>query len=325
MKALVTGATGFIGSNLVDQLIKERYDIKVLVRPSSSDKISASKNIKVIIGDLSDLTKIKNDIKDVDIVFNAAGALPHHHLSEKQYWETNVNGVKNLLEVYKGSGIKRFIHISTTGIYRSTVMANENSALHLDTVYTKSKAAGEKLVLKYFNDYDLPVTIIRPTIAYGPGDKRPGFFNLFPLIKKRLFIPVGKGNNFFHTVYIGNLIEALLLAAIKKEAIGEDFIIGDDPCPRMKQIIETIARVEEVKVWQLYLPIPLALLVGKFFDITKEIGVPPILNSQRVKFITEEKRYNINKAKKVLKYKSLVNLEEGIRKTYSWYMKNNFI
>lgn len=324
MKVLVTGATGFIGSNLIERLVSHKWEVKALVRPKNR-RFNINNKVEMIFGDLKDLDKVKNKIKKTDIVFNLAGALPHHYLPEKKYWETNVEGVKNLLKVYRNSNIKRFVHVSTTGIYGSTIWANERSALHLDSVYAKSKAVGENFVFEAYKKEKLPVTIIKPTIAYGPGDTRPGFSNLFPLIKKMIFVPVGEGKNFFHTIYVENLVEALILAATNKEAIGEDFIIGDDPCPTMKQIIKTIARVENVTIWPFYIPLPLAFMIGKCFDVTKKFGIPSILNSQRVKFITENKKFDISKAKKILGYKASVNLEEGIRKTYLWYKENNYL
>lgn len=327
MQVLVTGATGFIGSNLVESLLKKGCQIYVLVRHKINYPFLKHKNVKIIFGDLLSLDHIKSKLRPVDIVFHLAGSLPHHHLPEKIYWDTNVKGVKNLLEVYKRSNLKRFVYVSTTGIYGSTpkIGTDENSSLHLDSVYAKTKAMGEHLVYSAYKKNKLPIVIIRPTIAYGPGDKRPGFSNLFPLIKKKLFIPVGNGHNFFHTIYVENLIDALMLAVSKQEAIGEDFIIGDDPCPTMKEIVETIATVEGSKVWPFYIPKSIALGIGKFFDVAQKFGVPAILNTQRVKFITENKRFDVSKAKKILGYKAKVNLREGIEKTYQWYQKNKYL
>ena len=327
MKALVTGGTGFIGLNLINKLVSLKWEVKVLTRSKSRASLFKDKKVQIVLGDLDNLNKIRNKIKQVDIVFNLAGVLPHHHLPDEKYWDTNVKGVQNLLDIYKDSDIKRFVHVSTVGIYGPTpkIDTSESSPLCLDSIYAKTKAVGERLVNDYHKKTGLPTVIIRPTIAYGPGDRRPGFSNLFPLIKKRIFIPVGRGENFFHTIYVGNLIDALLLAASKKNAIGEDFIIGDDLCPTMKKIINTIAKAEGVSVWPFYIPHHLAFGIGKFFDITSRFGIPTILNSQRVKFVTENKKFDIGKARKILGYQAKVGLEEGIKRTYEWYWENKYL
>lgn len=321
MKAFVTGATGFIGRNLVNKLADDGWDVSVLVRSKNDIKKFPSVKVGACHGDLLHLDLAKRKIEGTDVVFNLAGALPHHCSDSKIYWDTNTEGVRNILEVCKRSRIKRFIHVSTVGIYGPTPRegADENSPLRPESVYAESKAAGEDLVKEHYRKFQVPTVIIRPTIAFGPGDIRPGFSNLFPLIKKRLFIPVGDGSNYFHTVYVENLIEALLLAVVKKEAVGEDFIIGDDPCPTMKEVVDTICKVENVKLPPLFLPKALAYPLGAVGNVLQNLNLPTPLTTQRVRFITEEKRFKIDKAKKLLGYQAKVKLREGIERTYRWY------
>src|SRR3990167_7384030 len=98
MKALVTGATGFVGSNLVNRLENEGWKLNLLLRPK---------------GNLSNIESLKKAVDKIDVVFHLAAALPHHHLLDNEYWETNVEGTKNLLDACKKKKIKRFIHVST--------------------------------------------------------------------------------------------------------------------------------------------------------------------------------------------------------------------
>lgn len=298
MKVLVTGATGFVGSNLVKRLQKEGWQLSLLIRPE---------------GDLSNMKSLKKAVGNVDIVFHLAAALPHHLLKDREYWETNVQGTKNLLDACKGRKIKRFVHVSTVGIYGAV------------TAYSKSKKEAEKVVMSYYKKYKIPVTIIRPTIAYGPRDTRPGFLNLFRLINKNFFIPIGKGSNFFHTIYIDNLVDALYESAINKNAIGEDFIIGDEPCPKMSQIIKVMYKILKKKVPMFYIPVFVASCAGLFFDFAKKMGLPSFLPSQRVKFLTEDKRFDITKAKKILGWKPKISINEGLKRTFLWYKQEGLL
>lgn len=326
MKAFVTGATGFIGQNLVAKLISDKWQVTVLSTDhKEAQKIFKGKKLKIIHGDLTKPLTFKNKI-NADVIFNLAGALPHHHAKDEVYEKVNIDGVKNLLLAVKDKHISRFVHVSTVGIYGTqNKIIQENSKLKLETIYAKSKYEGEKIVKEFYSKHKVPVVIIKPTIAYGPRDIRPGFKDLFKLINKKQFLLVGNGENHFHTIYVENLIDALLKAAIAKKAIGEDFIIGDDPCPKMKDIVSTISKVEEKHLSQFYLPLSLAKIIGFVGDLLKLLGLPAPLFTTRVKFITDERKYSTVKAEKVLKWKPKVNLEKGITKTYQWYLENKII
>lgn len=326
MRAFVTGGSGFIGRNLVKRLISQKWSVICLTRKNQDLGVGGNK-IKIIQGDLRNLGSFNQEIKQADVIFHLAAALPHHGLSEKEYWDINVGGLRNLLNASKNLMIKRLVHVSTVGIYGSTGKngVNENSPLHPTDAYSRSKAEAETVLREFASKYSLPFTIIRPTIGFGPGDLRPGFSNLFRLIQKHRFIPVGKGDNYFHTIYVENLIDALFLATLEDKAKGEDFIIGDDPCLTMGEIIKTIAKTEKVNLPNYYLPIPIAFLLARFFDLGRIIGLPAPLTTQRVKFITENRRYDITKAKKILGYKADIKFPEAVRKTYLWYRLNGYL
>lgn len=322
MFALVTGGTGFIGSNLVGKLLEKGWQVRVISR-----RPGLSKKIDWLIGDIANRSFVEEASSGVDIVFNLAGALPYHNAGSKTYWDTNVVGVENILKAcLVNKKLKRLIHISTVGIYGQTDrMVNEKSPIKPDSIYAKTKAEGEKLVTYYYKKYKIPAVIIRPTIGYGPFDKRPGFLNLFRLLKKGLLIPLGNGQNFFHTVYAGNLVDALLLAAFKKKAIGEDFIIGDEPCPKMADILEEMEKLTKHKLLPFYLPTSFVILLAFIGDFLLRIGIKFPIFSQRVKFLTENKIYSIEKAKKLLGYNPKVSLREGLARTLLWYQKKGLI
>lgn len=322
MIALVTGATGFIGSNLVKKLLAKGWRVRVLSR-----KIGTNQKIDWVKGDIADQEIIAKATRRVDIIFNLAGTLPHHHAPDKIYLDTNVKGVENILKACLKEKVKRLIHVSTVGIYGQTGegMVDERSKWHLDSIYAKTKAKGEKIVMDYCQKYRIPTVIIRPTIGYGPHDVRPGFLTLFRLLKKGLLVPLGDGRNFFHTIYVENLVDALILASYKREAVGEDFIIGDDPCPMMKDIWQEMEKITGVKLLSFFLPMILIKGLARFGDILLSIGLPAPIYSQRINFLTENRRYSIEKAKKILGYKPKVNLSEGLKKTYQWYQQEGLI
>lgn len=299
MKALVTGATGFIGSNLVKRLVDLGWEVGVLVRDRNNlGRISGIKGLTIYQGNLLNKKSILKASSGIDVIFNCAAALPYHKLKDTDYIETNVRGLKNILDIVKGSKIK-LVHLSTVGIYNVP-----------KDIYASTKLEGEELIRKYQNERNIKAVIIRPTIAYGPGDTRPGFLNLFRLIKKGIFPQIAGGENFFHTIYVDNLIEALVLAARKKDAVNNDFIIGDEDVPKMKEILGEMAEIIGSKPIRLYIPKIIASL---------------FLPNRRVRFLTENKKYKIDKAKRILGYKPKIKLEEGLQKTYDWYRQNGYL
>ena len=306
------------------RLLEKKWDASVFIRSKSKFlKLEKETGIKkVTVGNIADIGSLKKATRGIDIVFNCAAALPYHNLSDRSYWEVNVKGVKNIMEACRWSKVKRVVHISTVGIYGPTLnkTANEKSEYKISDVYSKTKLEGEEIVWEYIKK-GLPAIIIKPTIAYGPGDTRPGFLNLFTLIKKNMFVSIGRGDNYFHTIYIENLVDALVLVATNDAAIGEDFIIGDYPCPTMKKIVKTIANVQDKKLYPFYIPTVIAYMVGVIFDFFERLGLPSPLNSRRVKFMTQNKRFSIKKAQKVLGYRPKIDLDEGIKRTFDWYKK----
>lgn len=324
MKVLITGGTGFIGSNLTKRLLSQGWKVKVLVRKGH---VTKKNNPKVVVGDLTDLNSINEAVKDVEVVFNCAAALPYHKLPEREYWNANVLGVKNVVKACQKQGVDRLVHVSTVGVYGAATdgIIDERSPLVLGDVYSRTKAQGDKLVFSAIKSKKLQATIVRPTIGYGPGDLRPGFLNLFKLIKKRFFIPIGNGENYFHTIYVENLLDALILVAEKKESVGTDFIIGDEPCSTMGEILKELSKITNVELLPLKIPLFVAEAAGRVFDVTGKFGLPAPLNSQRVNFLTENRRYSIKKAKNMLGYKPEKSLPEALKETYSWYRENGYL
>lgn len=324
-RILVTGASGFIGKNLVERLLTEKKKVKALVRNIGDAKFFRDQNVEVFMGDLLNKKSLDEPTKNVDIVFNLAGGLPHHHLSDIDYWNINVLGTRNLISFALKNKVKSFVHISTVGIYGTApINVSERSKPNPSDVYSRSKLKGEEIV-KQFQRKGLPTTIIRPTIAYGPWDTRPGFFDLFKLAKRNLLFPIGEGHNYFHTIYVENLIDALLLAVTKSSAIGEDFIIGDDPCPRMRDIYNNILLAVNKPIPSYYLPTNLAYRVSDILKKLKFLGIPQLLNDRRIDFLTQSKQYSIDKAKKILGYSPRVDIKNGINLTYNWYNKHGLL
>ena len=316
MKILITGATGFIGQHLTKALIKSGHWVTVFCRSPQKALVLKKFGARLSMGNIKDYQNIKNAVKDNQVIFHLAATLAAHKAQEKKYFQVNVLGTKNILEASKN--VKLFVHTSSVGIYGPTSLKGktENSSRHPTDIYSKTKLEGENLVWQKIKK-GFPAIIIRPTLVYGPGDRTSGMANLISAIGKRRFIIPGSGQNFFHTLYIDNLIQAYLLCLDKKKAIGKDFNIGDQEASPLKELVYEIAKAQDVPPPPL---VPKALLIPPtlIFDILEKIGLPAPLTSYQLNFLTQNRTFPIKKAQKVLGYRPKVALSQGIEKTVKW-------
>ena len=179
-KILVTGSEGFIGSHLVEKLLKLNYKVKALVHYNSFNSIGwlsdinrdLLKNLNIVFGDIRDQQCTDDICKDIDVVFNLAAliSIPYSYKSSKSYIDTNVLGTNNMLHSSIKYNVKKFIQTSTSEVYGTpkTVPINESHLLNAQSPYAASKIAADQLALSFHFSFGLPVTVIRPFNAFGP-------------------------------------------------------------------------------------------------------------------------------------------------------------
>jgi nucleoside-diphosphate-sugar epimerase len=327
MKVMVTGATGFIGSHLVEALLKEKHDVLCLVRGASSISRLANLDVRFLYGDLTDQVSLKQALNvDVDVVFHLAGLMGNWGLPDSVYWKINVDGTKNLLNVLNNSNVKQFIYSSTAGVLGPLEKppADETFPLNPSNIYERTKAEAEKLVLSYYRETGFPVTVIRPEFIYGPGDMHT--LGLFRSIKKRQFQLIGGGKSTLHPTFIDDLIQGFELCIDRKEAIGEVYLIAGEQYITVKELATKMAHALHVKSPKFYLPLWMANTLASLMETsTRLYDFQPPLTHSRVKFFTQNRGCDISKAKKQLEYKPMVNLEIGLKRTVDWYTKKGFL
>jgi dihydroflavonol-4-reductase len=326
MKALVTGGTGFTGSHLAGKLIEDGEEVRVLARPGSNSGFLKELGVEVVTGDISSKDDVEKAVKGMDRVFHIAAAFRESNLPEKTYWAVNYGGTKNILEACLKYDVSRLVHCSTIGVVSSVdaPLSDETAPYSPGDVYQESKCAAEKEVLKYAREKKLPAAVIRPCAIYGPGDMR--LLKMFKMIAKKKFLIFGSGKALYHMVYIDDLVSGFMLASRKEEAIGEVFIIGGERYTTLNELFGIVADEFSVNPPKIHLPYkPIEILSVLVEYIYKPLKKEPPIYRRRVAFFKKNRAFDISKAKKILGYRPVVDLREGIHLTAEWYVENGYI
>ena len=325
MKVLVTGATGFLGSNLCERLQYEGFTIRVLVRNPQQAEQLRTKGFETAIGDLRNFYSLQRAMNGIDIVFNLAAAW-RDNLDKKDLFETNVTGTENILKAAFEEGVRSFVHCSTVGVHGSvlTVPADENSPFSPKDDYQLSKAEGERIVSEYARENKLPIVIFRPCGIYGPGDLR--FLKLFRAIKKHYFVMLGSGDVLYHMIYLDDLIEGILLCGKKESAAGNIYILGSDEFVKLKTLVSIISNILGVNIPGSRLPfLPVYYLAKACGWAFKPLKINPPIYPRRIEFFRSNRAFDISKAKKELDLQPKTDLRTGLKITYEWYEANGLI
>ena len=313
-KILLTGGAGFIGSTLTSKLV-EKNEIVIydnFSRDSLKYKNITSSNLTIVKGDILDLEKLKKTVSEHNpqlVVHMAAIAgIDTVIKSPISTLEINLVGTLNILKALDNgsSKLERFLDFSTSEVlgsyaYKSTELSNTNLAPVGEARWTYSigKVAGEHLVHSYHKEKGFPTVTIRPFNIFGPGQVGEGAIQVFMkhAVKGTDIEIHGDGDQIRSWCYIDDMIDGVMLCLTNENAIGEIFNIGN---PKGTVTISSLAE--------------------KIINLTG--------SSSKIKYVpknyvdVELRIPSIEKAERVLGFKPLVDLNEGIKRTFEWY-KNN--
>lgn len=225
-KVLVTGGTGFIGGRLVECLVADfGADVNVLVRDFSKVPRIARYEIRMLSGDVTDPRALEGAMEGCEVVFhcaygNAGGAA--------QRKKVTIQGMKNVLRAALQHKVKRVVHVSTISVYGRTDDGDLDESAprkYSKDAYADSKLEAEILTFRYFEKYGLPVSIIQPTVVYGPYAR---VWTVDPInrLKTGRVVLVEGGDGLCNAVYVDDVVQAMIQAATRDEAVGEAFLIS---------------------------------------------------------------------------------------------------
>jgi nucleoside-diphosphate-sugar epimerase len=322
MRILITGANGFIGSNLAALLIKQKHKVVALVRKTSDLKYLKGLPVQIVYGDILDRASIYHAAKACHIIVHTAGAVTDW--GDIDYFtRLNVEGVKNVAQAAVDAEVKRLVHISTVAIYGFNVKDAEESdptpPSHVG--YSKTKLQGVQWLNEFATKTEMEIVKINPGNVFGPGDDK--FIKPYlDIISKNGFVYVNHGQSLTCPTYIENLVHGISLACFHPKINGETFNITDGLNITWKEFTDAFYIALNKKPITRSLPHGLLHAIAnsmeKFYTLFY-IKKSPLLTRYRIDNAGKDYHFSIEHAREVLDYAPVVDFETSIKKTVEWY------
>jgi len=325
----VTGAPGWLGSRLVEELIKLKRKVRCLVLKGSCTTYLQKLGAEIIEGNLTDASTIKEEhLHDVNTIFHCAGIIHPKLFRAKDFYAINREGTRNILRKSVQAGVKKFIYVSSNsaaGVNKNRyTLMTESTPDRPYTDYGKSKWQAEQIVKKFQRSEKIQTVIIRPCWFYGirQPDRLTKLVRMIKVGNPFLF---GDGNNLRSMTYIDDLVDALFLAEKKDIAIGKTYWIADERPYTTNEIYEAISRLLGVKLHPKRVPVIVSRMMEFADKIAGWFGIYEInihVGGEMVRNIAVD----ISKAKRELGWKPKHGgLKEGMKTLIEWSNENNLI
>jgi nucleoside-diphosphate-sugar epimerase len=334
MRTLVTGATGFIGGIFVDHLLAPSQQQKAaaddcvycLVRPTSSLIWLKSLPIKLVHGDLFAEEALRAVLPEITHVVHFAGVTKAR--TEQEYFRANGEATRHLLELCgrHAKKLQRFVYVSSlaaAGPSPDGHALTEDQPAWPVSIYGRSKLAGEMACHEF--QQELPITIIRPPVVYGPREK--DVYQYFKQVKMGLRVRLGWSERKVSIIHAADLINGILLACGHPNAVGETYFMANPQPYDWQELSLAIATAMQRQTLSLTIPEWTAPAIATMSELAaKFTGKPALLNFDKV----DEMRYRYwvcssAKAQQQLGFVPALSIDEGMQKTWQWYRENKWL
>jgi nucleoside-diphosphate-sugar epimerase len=325
-KVLVTGGTGFIGSQVTELLLNRGYSVTCLVRDPSNLKWLSGLDIEVVRGDCSLPESLVPAVQRASIVIHAAGLTKAKWARE--YYEVNQIGTHNILEtcMRHNPGLEKFVLVSSLAAAGPSrdgrpVTAQDTPSPVSD--YGKSKLFAEQEALKYKDQF--PVVILRPSVVYGPRDR--DLYELFRWANRGLTLEIRGRERLLNFCYVGDLVQAIVLTLEKQTPSGSIYFVAENRPYSWSEFREALLTTGEVKAVTIKIPKMAAYLIGLLSEFGSLFTSKPALtNRQKIREAVQQYwTCDLESIEKELGFKSVFPLQQGLQITWRWYRDNGWL
>lgn len=323
---LVTGATGFIGSHLVEQLLADGVHVRAMVRPGSERAGRMRKlDVECFEGDLADESALCRAVEGVDRVYHLGG-------STGDDWEEHqvvtIGATETLLQVALEEGVERFVYVSslsvcgTEGVPQGATITEEVDYTSQPGPYAQAKIEAEQLARKAHGK-GLDTTIVRPGIVVGP--RGPVLFpHVGYSVADKLFVLLGKGEHRLPLTYVENTADALIRAGRSENAPGSVYHIVDECSVTAADYIHQFVEEAELDARVISIPFAIPYSMAAAYELFAALQVVPrdLVSRQQLQQKRKDVIYPSERIREELGWQPKVPLEEGLRRTFKWCMQN---
>lgn len=325
----MTGASGFLGSHLVERLVADGEDVVTLVRESSDRTHLDGLGVDVCEGDLQDRAALRSCLEGVQRVFHCA-ALVSDWGTWEEFRGANVVGVRNLLEAADEAGVELFVHISSTDVYGHPDRVVDESApfRRRGWPYGDTKIEAEELLWEFVREHALRATVVRPASLYGPRSQS-FVVEALELLRDRQLPLVGPADRAAGLVEVTNAVDAILLIASSERSVGRAYNVTDGSRVTWQAYFERLAEVAGVPPPRRFrLPrsaaYAAAWAVERAYRALRLRSRPP-LTRLMVELLATEQGFSNARLETELGYRPRVDFDEGMRRVESWLRTEGLI
>ncbi len=328
MKVLVTGATGLLGSHIVDRLMQAGHQVRALVRPTSDTSYLRERGAELARGDVTDFDSLRSGCQGVDCVFHAA-AMVTDWGPWSEFEAITIRGTENALRAAAEAGVPRFLHVSTDSVYpnrdrlRGAVYGEdtpyEPHPPQWDP-YQRAKIAAEKAVWEYHREGRLRASAVRPSLILGERDR-----SIMPEMVRFLSgagaMYSGPGHNCHPFVYVGDAAQLCILAATEEAGAGQSYNAASAERVTQRDLFAAIAAELGIDPPKRSVPLRLAYLYGAASEMWARLARSrrrPTLTRGAVNLVAGNYSLAVDKAKRELGWEATVPMREAVRRSIEW-------
>lgn len=323
-QVLVTGATGFLGGALARRLASNGVQVKALARrPQKTGYIKDVPNIDIIEGDITDAERMKQVTQDCSIVFHVAAALGGSFEKQRRI---NVDGTRNVMLAAAEAKVERVVTVSSIAVYGYDYngdITEDCEQRPKRSFYNITKSQAETVVREISANYNVPYSIVRPAMIYGPRSNA-WTATMFKIAKMNPTPFLGDGHGNVHPIYVDDLVDLMTVLATHPAAVAQAFNCSPDPAPTWREFLGGYSRLAGHNRWLSIPPIvmrPIAPLIERFLTLRGEPQELPTL----VDFLQSSKTYKMTKARDLLGWQTKTDLQMGINNCVPWLREKGLL
>ena len=325
---LVTGGTGLLGSHLVERLVQQGHEVRVLVRKTSDVEYLKTTGAEIVYGDVEDYDSLVAAAKGMDVIIHAAARVLPGWGQWKDFESCIIEGTENILNASIAAGVKRFVYVSSGTVVGKAALGDKPAdetapylevELKREAYYDCAKAKAEQIVLDYHKQGKISVTVVRPCMIYGPRcrlltDRIYRYVKMFPVLP---------GNAMAKTalVHVHDVADCIILAATSEKSWGQIYNISPAEVVTYRDFINSMAKAAGKSEFKIVIPLSVVYSSAAVMEMWGRLirsEEAPFLTRSDIKFVRDGMYIDSSKARKELGWQPKISIEEGCRQYVEW-------